>query len=165
MHATVGGRKVIRHETADCRRRRRVGIHRSSLGIGDDRASIPRHLDRRLTEHREAVEARFVHPDPDREPLGPEAVGMTGLQIDHLFQRDLQGKPNPESGKRSVGPGPGGHHQRSTVRTTARHHLDLIPDLAQRFDRISTSNRAPFWRASLRWAALAGLAMAMPLCA
>ncbi len=58
------------------------------------RHSRPAHVLSRLRPHfaedREAVEARLIEPDPDRETVGEELLNQRAVEVGHLLLRHRQ---------------------------------------------------------------------------
>ena len=105
----------------------------------------PARLGARLAEDGEAVEAGIVHPDPDREPVGPELLRMRRGEVGDL----LLGHPERQMDRRTararwLRPGAGRDHQPpAAIGPPPARDLDLAVDGAERFDRRTV---AAAWR-------------------
>ena len=111
----------------------------------------------RLAVGREAVEARFVHPDPDREPIGCEGRGIRAGEVGHLLLGDGQRQAAVERGEELVRPGVGGEDdparavgRRRASRPRGRRH----PRRGSPVTGVRSRSVAPWAMASRRCAAL-----------
>ena len=129
-------RDVFPEEILDSLERGLVGLEGPGVSRDFATARILPYLGPLLAEHREAIEAGIVHPDPDRKALWLE-VGKAGAgEVGHLLLGDGERQLNLERSQCPVGPGAGGDYEpAAAVHHPAGLDLDLAVGGTDRFDR------------------------------
>ena len=105
-----GAGQVALHERRHPLERRLVPLERPGRGRGRRAAEVLGDLWTGLAIRREAVEARFVLPDPDREPVRGKRARIRAGEVGHLLLRDLEREAAVEVREELVGPGIGRDH-------------------------------------------------------
>jgi len=126
-----GGRQAGPQEAGQAPGGGRVGVEAAGPGGDLAAADVLGGLERGARPHREAVEARVVHPDPDREPADREGARVGGREVAELLLGDHQRQPRAELGEQLVGPGVDAQQQpRGAPGAAGGPHLDGIPEIA-----------------------------------
>ena len=125
------------HELAKPRFHVGVGIERARVGVDLGSTAVLGRLDGgRVAVHREAVEARVVHPDPHGEPARRERRQVGGREVRDLLAEHDERERMAERCEQAVGPGVGGDDH-----AAAPHGAGVGDDVDLATDRPDRSHR------------------------